>query len=26
MGLHKYTVFFNSSDNELSSKDVDDFI
>jgi dsRNA-specific ribonuclease len=26
MGLHKYAIFYNSSDNELSSKDVDDYL
>jgi hypothetical protein len=26
MGLHKYAIFYNSNDNELSSKDVDDYL
>lgn len=26
MGLHKYAIFYNSAGNELSSKDVDDYL
>lgn len=26
MGLHKYAIYYNSSDFELSSKDVDDYL
>ncbi len=26
MGLHKYAIFYNSTGNELSSKDVDDYL
>lgn len=26
MGLHKYVIFYNSAEGELSSKDVDDYL
>lgn len=26
MGLHKYAIYYNSTDFELSSKDVDDYL
>jgi len=26
LGLHKYAIFYNSTENELSSKDVDDYL